>query len=34
MLNAHVCAKEREDSTLARRFRLCKRGLELGEEDE
>lgn len=34
ILNSHVCVREREDPTLPRRFRLCKRGLERGEEDE
>lgn len=33
ILNSHVCVREREDPTLPRRFRLCKRGLERGEED-
>lgn len=34
ILNTHVCVREREDPTLPRRCRLCKRGLVRGEEDE
>ncbi|CAO2592029.1 hypothetical protein LEMLEM_LOCUS6589, partial [Lemmus lemmus] len=34
ILNTHVCVREREDPTLPRRFRLCKRGLGRGDEDE